>query len=64
MNNLYFTTIDGTPKGRASHFYRISTSADTRAVVQNARAETMGIKARYQTAEISGDGIEFKDIRD
>ena len=61
--SIYYTTINGESCGRASHFHRDRSNAQSRCDDQNARAEAMGIKTRYAVAEHSGDGIDPKDIR-
>lgn len=64
MSNLYYTTMNGETTGRASYFFRSKDNAQKRCHDQNARAESMGIKARYKLAEHDGAGVEAKDIRD
>lgn len=61
---LYYTTIDSSTTGRASHFFRNKSSADRRAEEQNVRAAALGIKARYSVSEHDGDGVVATDIRD
>lgn len=63
MTNLFYTTIDNDLTGRASHFYRTEGGAQFVCGDQNARAEGLNIKARYEVVEVSEEGIESKDIR-
>ena len=63
---LYYSTIDGTQIGRASHYYRTMTSASAKVNEQNARAMKLSIKTRYKLAEIEEEqaGIDNKEIRE
>jgi hypothetical protein len=64
---LQYTSTDGTREGRASYFYRSNESVNKIVGAQNARAETLGIKSRYQIAIVPvGDSVNIpnKDIRD
>ena len=59
---LHYTTISDI-NGRASYFFRDEAKARARAADQNARAEGLGIKARYSVKSCDEDGIEPKEIR-
>ena len=60
----YFSTIDGTSTGKASHYYKTRTSAITKVAEQNTRAEKLGIKTRYGLGEVEEVGIESKEVRE
>ena len=59
---LYYTTIGG-EQGRASFYFKSEDKAKARCDDQNARAEGMGIKARYSVESRPEEGIEAKEIR-
>ena len=59
----YYATIDVDPTGRCGHFHRSPPGANQRANEYNARAETMGIKARATVAAFDGSPPR-NDIRD
>ena len=63
MNQVHYTTVNGTRSGRASSFYKSITDADTVFETQNCKAEQMGIKSRYLVASCDSEGLEKKDIR-
>lgn len=60
---FYYTTVNGKPNGRASHFFKSKENADSRCSDQNARAESMGIKAKYVVSSHNGVGIDPREIR-
>ena len=64
MSTIYYSSIDNTRDGRASHFHRSAENAQAKVDEQNARAEAMGIKARYVLSETNDGDVESKDIRD
>lgn len=64
MSELYYTTIDGTNSGRASHYFRNEGSAKSVLEKQNGRAESLEIKTRYQLATRDDEGVDSKEIRD
>lgn len=61
---VFFASLDGTRKGRSSHFFRTDASAAAKVADQNMRAEAMQLKCRYQVTECDATGIESKEIRD
>ena len=64
MNTLYYTTIDHSQIGRASHYYRGKASALVCRNAQNERARNLAIKAVYEVCQVTDEGIESKEIRD
>ena len=52
QSTFYYTTIDHSPVGRASYYFRYSADADSLCNRQNSRAEALHIKARYTVTEI------------
>ena len=60
----FYTTVNDQPEGRASAFYRSKASAESRCDEQNAKAETLGLKARYSVQKHDGKGVSKTEIRD
>ncbi len=46
-NQVHFATLDGSQKGRSSHYFGDIKHAGTVCDTQNDRAKKLGIKARY-----------------
>ena len=70
---VHFSSTNGERNGRSSYYFRSVANAQTVVDNQNAKAEEMGIKARYQLSETDTDAKleegqtpidERKDIRD
>ncbi|MCP5080008.1 MAG: hypothetical protein GY951_18430 [Psychromonas sp.] len=57
MSTVYFTTINYSNTGRASHYFDNSVSAETTMLAQNERAGKLGIKAKYSVA-----GTDSKNV--
>jgi len=65
MTVLYFSSTDGQRSGRNSHWYHTAASAQGKVDDQNKRAESMGIKSRYQLSETEQTPeIQSKDVKD
>lgn len=61
---VFYTTHDGTRDGRASVCFATSTAAHEKRDEQNARAESLGIKARYEVKSMPiADVPENESIR-
>lgn len=69
---LYFAGLVDTPKraddkfalaGRSSYFYRTTESAHRVADKQNARAESLGLKARYAPWTVPADELDAEQLK-
>ncbi len=60
---IFYTTINGNLSGRASYGFEIESDAQEVADAQNARAENLGIKARYEVWACEESEIQAKEIR-
>lgn len=58
--DVYFTTIGG-ESGRASRHFRMIGDADNTRDTQNARAEKLGIVARYAVDKCDDSTLSDKD---
>lgn len=63
MSNVFYTTRNGERDGRASHFWTIQKKADDVCKEQNARAEQLGVEARYTVKSVDQSTVDQKDVR-
>lgn len=66
MEQLYYSSENGTPSGRASALYRDEQKALDKVEQQNAQAELLGLKVRYApvcSPSTSFSDTELKEIR-
>ena len=61
--HMHYTTVNGKLSGRASYGYGNVQRANTFCDEQNAKAESLGIKARYEVKECFSAEIPEKEHR-